>query len=139
MNYTGSLQQTSEKGLYNTIPNFYLLNENEDKKTTSMKLLINSEILLLWITYISEYYGLYTTPLFNEFTENFEKYYPHEIKDYFGILYDFDNWYSSNIDESSLDAPDVPDTPSAPESGAPMTKEQYEKKLAALLDNDKSS
>jgi hypothetical protein len=104
LNYTGSLQQTSEKGLYNTIPNFYLLNENEDKKTTSMKLLINSEILLLWITYISEYYGLYTTPLFNEFTENFEKYYPHEIKDYFGILYDFDNWYSSNIDESSLDA-----------------------------------
>ena len=104
LNYTGSLQQTSEKGIYNNIPNFYLLNENEDKKTTSMKLLINSEILLLWITYISEYYGLYTTPLFNEFTENFEKYYPHEIKDYFGILYDFDNWYSSNIDESSLDA-----------------------------------
>ena len=104
LNYTGSLQQTSEKGLYNTIPNFYLLNENEDKKTTSMKLLINSEILLLWITYISEYYDLYTTPLFNEFTENFEKYYPHEIKDYFGILSDFDNWYSSNIDESSLNA-----------------------------------
>ena len=104
LNYTGSLQKTSEKGLYNNIPNFYLLNENEDKKTTSMKLLINSEILLLWITYISEYYDLYTTPLFNEFTENFEKYYPHEIKDYFGILSDFDNWYSSNIDESSLDA-----------------------------------
>ena len=104
LTYTGSLQQTSEKGLYNTIPNFYLLNENEDKKTTSMKLLINSEILLLWITYKDVIFNATKTEILSEFTENFEKYYPHEIKDYFGILSDFDNWYSSDIDESSLDA-----------------------------------
>ncbi len=106
LNYTGSLQQTSEKGLYNDIPNFYLLNENEDKKTTSMKLLINSEILLLWITYISEYYDDITkTKILSDLQENFEKYYPHEIEDYFGILSEF-KWHydATTIDESSLNA-----------------------------------
>ena len=106
LTYTGSLQKTSEKGLYNDIPNFYLLNENEDKKTTSMKLLINSEILLLWITYKDVYYDDITkTEILSELQENFEQYYPHEIEDYFGILSDF-KWHKklTTIDESSLNA-----------------------------------
>ena len=107
LNYTGSLQQTSEKGIYNNIPNFYLLNENEDKKTKSMKILLNSEILLLWITYTGVIFNPSRTEILSEFTKNFEKYYSYKIEDYFGILSvsDFNEWFDSrNIDESSLGA-----------------------------------
>tara|TARA_B110000879_G_scaffold29655_1_gene40542 strand:+ start:2484 stop:5018 length:2535 start_codon:yes stop_codon:yes gene_type:complete len=102
LSYTGSLlPKTSEKGV---LPNFYLLNENEDTKTTSMKQLINSEILLLWLTYKNVYFNISKTEILSELQENFEKYYSHKINDYFGILSDF-KWYStSTIDESSLDA-----------------------------------
>ena len=99
LKYTDTIQKSNSK----LIPKFYLLNNGEDIKTRSMKLIINCEIFLLWITYTSIYSNKSKTELKNQFEEEFKNNYnQHDIEDYFEELSDF-HWYSDIIDESSLD------------------------------------
>jgi hypothetical protein len=106
LRYTNTLKKTNEPSFINSdsyIPNLEEIKENDDTKTICMKLILNCEILILWITYKSIFNEDITkTELLTDLENNFQKFYSQTIDNYFGILSNFEWLIPNDIDRSSL-------------------------------------